>query len=88
MYNISVHTKLYNTVSDVKNMQKAGERTVTCFMEYDKENQIHTGYCPSMPPVKFSSKDENKVVELVKDAIGVYLKRYPDYFDKARTLKI
>ena len=55
-------------------------------VEYDGETGIYTGYCPSMKPVRFSSKSEDEVDELVKDGIELYLKKYPDFFKSFKHL--
>lgn len=55
-------------------------------VDYDKKTGIYTGYCPSMKPVHFSSKDEKEVDELVRDGIALYLEKHPDFFKSLKHL--
>ena len=65
-----------------------GSRTLQYVLEHDPQSGIYTGYCPNMRPVRFSSKDEQEVHDLVSRGIKLYLKKHPDFFDAYKELEV
>lgn len=65
----------------------AVQRTIYYQIVYDKKSKIYTGFCPSMKPVRFSSKSQDEVKDLVSDGIDLFLEKHPKFFDNFEEVK-
>ena len=63
-------------------------RRLQYVLRFDRQSGVYTGYCPNMKPVRFSSKDEQEVHDLVRRGIILYLKKHPDFFDAYKELEV
>lgn len=57
-------------------------------LDHDEKTGIYTAYCPSMKPVRFSSRDKAEVLTLLREGVELYLKEYPDFFKTYERLEV